>query len=1605
MVLSTQRTIARSHFRADTTELESVYFRGARTGPANPPTESAERVFRQHLELAVRRAPAAAIVRVYRTESDLGTAIQIVNDDMPLLVDSVTAALRRLGAQAVEVVHPIYDVVRDRDGRLRGIAPHSGAGGPRRGGHTIAESWIHVQLGPAVGDALLDRIEEAIPHVLDTLRRVVEDTPAMLARLLTLAAELATGSVGEEVECARLLRWLAEGHFTALGYRGVGHDSTDPLSEAAAGLGILRDSADADFEMAGAGASLLRMSTGAVDSALPGASDLCVITVRSPSPDAVEQVFVGTFTVIGLHENILDIPVISRRVRQVIDRAGFELSSFSGQTMLELLQTLPRAELFSLDARRLFETASAVMNLGARRQLRLFLREEQRSGMVYCLVYLPRDRYSAEARLRMQEVLAGEFAVEEVGYSVRVTESELAVAYFTVHRPAGAPAADVSESNRERIQQSLIAATRTWSDRVVLEAAADTTALARRYAAAFPASYQQEFGPGRALADLRRLDRLTEGAIDADLRSQRGGTPGPWRFTLYVAGAEVSLSRVLPLLHSLGVEVVDERPHRIELQDGSQRWICDFNLRIPGVAPTDPDMAAELPGPAPEARKHSLRYRFTDAFAAMWFGHTEVDGLNELVLRTDCSWRQVAVLRAYAAYLRQAGFPYTPSAITRVLLTYPDIARSLLDLFEALFDPDRSETAAAEDIRQRVQAAIDEVAGLDADRILRAAFGLVEATLRTNYFRRGADGKSLQYLSFKLAPHAIAELPKPRPQFEIFVHSPRVEGVHMRFGSVARGGVRWSDRLEDFRTEVLGLAKAQEVKNAVIVPVGAKGGFVVKRPPTGTGDVAVDREMLRAEGVACYRTFISALLDVTDNVDHVSGVVLPPPRVVRRDDDDPYLVVAADKGTATFSDIANDIARSYGFWLGDAFASGGSMGYDHKAMGITAKGAWEAVKRHFAEVDIDTQTQDFTVVGVGDMSGDVFGNGMLLSPHTHLVAAFDHRHIFLDPVPDAASSFAERERLFGLVGSSWADYDRSLISKGGGVYDRSAKAIAVTPQVRAALQLDSGVHTLSPPEMIRAILLAPVDLLWNGGIGTYVKASTESHVDVGDKAGDAVRVNANQLRVTVIGEGGNLGVTPLGRVEFCGSGGRINTDAVDNSGGVDCSDHEVNIKVLLDTLISAGDLPVAERNPLLASMTGEISEIVLRDNISQNHGLGIARAHASAMRHVHRRLITDLEANHGLDRELEALPSDGELRRRAEQGNGLMSPELANLLAHVKLSLKKDLLAGDLLDNTAMGTVLRSYFPVPLRRFGAAIQRHPLRRQIIATTLINRMVDGAGITYAFRLAEETGATTEDAVRAFIVATEVFDLHNLWQRIRAASIPSSVRDELELETRRTLDRASRWMLTNRPQPIAIGAAVTRYREGMRTLAAHVPAWRPGALADDLLERSCGPIDRGAPAELAEEVYLLIHRFPLLDVVDIADIADREPAEVAAIYFALDEHFGIHLLIDAVSGIARTDRWNTLARLAVRDDLYASLRSLTLDVLLGSDARDNTEEKIARWESTNRSRVSRARAALGDISAVGSYDLATLSVAAQQVRSMVNSGDSSGADFLGATAIFA
>jgi glutamate dehydrogenase len=1063
--------------------------------------------------------------------------------------------------------------------------------------------------------------------------------------------------------------------------------------------------------------------------------------------------------------------------------------------------------------------------------------------------------------------------------------------------------------------------------------------------------------------DVKRLEGL-RGSDDLDLSLYRppGAAPGEYRFKVFRVGPPLSLSAVMPVLQDMGVEVADERPYGIEPGRGEQAWVYDFGLRCP----------------ADTVLEERQRVAFEAAFAAVWRGQAESDALNALVLVEGLDWHEVVVLRTYAKYLRQVGTTFSEAYIAQTLVRNAHVARQLVELFRTRFDPQRQGDDEGS-VLAGLRTSLDAVASLDEDRILRSYIALVRATLRTTWFQRDEEGRPKEHLAVKLDPAKVPDMPLPRPAYEIFVYSPRVEGVHLRFGPVARGGLRWSDRREDFRTEVLGLVKAQMVKNAVIVPVGSKGGFVVKRP----ADPA-NREAWLAEGVACYTTFIHGMLDLTDNI--VDGAVVPPADVVRHDGDDPYLVVAADKGTATFSDIANGVAIEHGFWLGDAFASGGSAGYDHKAMGITARGAWESVKRHFRELGVDTQTQPFTVVGIGDMSGDVFGNGMLLSEQIRLVAAFDHRHVFLDPDPDPAASYAERQRLFELPRSSWDDYDKSLISEGGGVFARTLKSIPLSPQVQRALGVSDDAMT--PAELMRAILLAPVDLLWNGGIGTYVKAASESNGEVGDKANDAIRVNGTGLRCRVVGEGGNLGLTQAGRIEYALQGGRVNTDAIDNSAGVDCSDHEVNIKILLGQVVASGDLTVPQRDELLHQMTDEVADLVLRDNYEQNVALGNARAQAPEMLPVYRRYLTRLEKSGLVDRALERLPDDKELEARASTGGGLTSPEFAVVLAWTKIGLTQEILDSDVPEDPHLSHELERYFPRPLReRFRDQMEQHRLRREIIATVLVNKMVNRAGITFAHRMAEEVAVPASDIVRAHTVATDVFAMPGFWREVEALDnkVPTEVQTRMLLKGRQLVERATRWLLTNRRSPLDIAATVRAFAPGAETVVAALPQLLGQKEAEALQQIAAGYRSEGVPEELALRVAGFGAAYSALDVVEVAGATGRPVDEVAGVFFALDNVLELGLLRDRVLALPRTTRWQTLARAALRDDLNASQAALTASVLTTTEEGE-PEKRIDAWLELNTSAVARAAQVLEDIVAGEVYDVATLSVALRQLRGL-------------------
>ncbi|NJP53733.1 NAD-glutamate dehydrogenase [Streptomyces sp. SBST2-5] len=1564
-----------------------------------------------HLRLAENRPQGTANVRVHTpTVEENGwtcshSVVEVVTDDMPFLVDSVTNELTRQGRGIHVVIHPQIVVRRDVTGKLVEILtdPPAADSLPH---DAHVESWIHVEIDRETDRGDLKQITADLLRVLSDVREAVEDWGKMRQAATSLADSLPDEPIPDDVprqqvdEARELLHWLADDHFTFLGYREYELREDDSLAAIpGTGLGILRsdphhateeghpvspsfERLPADVRAKAREHKLLILTKANSRATVHRPSYLDYIGVKKFDAEGNvigERRFLGLFSSAAYTESVRRVPVIRRKVEQVLEQAGFSPHSHDGRDLLQILETYPRDELFQTPVDELRSIVTSVLYLQERRRLRLYLRQDEYGRYYSALVYLPRDRYTTGVRLRIIDILKEELGGTSVDFTAWNTESILSRLHFVVRVPQGTELPQLSDADKERIEARLVEAARSWADgfgeALIAEFGEEHAAeLLRRYANAFPEGYKADHTPRSAVADLVRLEQLGEDKdFELSLYEPVGAAPEERRFKIYRKGEAVSLSAVLPVLQRLGVEVVDERPYELRCADRSVAWIYDFGLRMPKA-----DGADYLGDDA--------RERFQEAFAATWTGKAENDGFNSLVLAAGLTWRQAMVLRAYAKYLRQAGSTFSQDYMEDTLRNNVHTTRLLVSLFEARMSPDRQRAGyeLVDALLEELDAALDQVASLDEDRILRSFLTVIKATLRTNFFQEASGGKPHDYVSMKFDPQAIPDLPAPRPAYEIWVYSPRVEGVHLRFGKVARGGLRWSDRREDFRTEILGLVKAQMVKNTVIVPVGAKGGFVAKQLP----DPSVDREAWMAEGIAAYRTFISALLDITDNM--VGGEVVPPADVVRHDGDDTYLVVAADKGTATFSDIANEVAQSYNFWLGDAFASGGSAGYDHKGMGITARGAWESVKRHFRELGLDTQTEDFTVVGIGDMSGDVFGNGMLLSEHIRLVAAFDHRHIFIDPDPDPATSYAERRRLFELPRSSWEDYNTDLISAGGGVFPRSAKSIPVNSQIREALGIEQGVTKMTPADLMRAILKAPVDLLWNGGIGTYVKASTESHADVGDKANDAIRVDGKDLRVRVVGEGGNLGLTQLGRIEFALHGGRINTDAIDNSAGVDCSDHEVNIKILLNGLVAEGDMTVKQRNKLLAEMTDEVGRLVLRNNYAQNTAIANALAQSKDMVHAQARFMKHLVREGRLDRGLEFLPTDRQIRERLANGHGLTGPETAVLLAYTKITVAEELLYTSLPDDPYLKSLLHAYFPSALReRFPERIDSHPLRREIITTVLVNDTVNTGGTTYLHRMREETGASLEEIVRAQTAARAIFRSSVVWDAVEELDnkVQAEVQTRIRLHSRRLVERGTRWLLNNRPQPLELQETVDFFSERVEQVWSQLPKLLRGADLDWYQKIHDELTDAGVPEELATRVAGFSSAFPTLDIVSVADRMGKEPLEVAEVYYDLADRLRITQLMDRIIELPRADRWQSMARAAIREDLYAAHAAVTADVLAVGNGSDTPHQRFKLWEQKNAALLARARATLDEIHNSDSFDLANLSVAMRTMRTLL------------------
>jgi glutamate dehydrogenase len=1447
--------------------------------------------------------------------------------------------------------------------------------------------------------AFLARLEK----VLGDVRACVDDWRAMRRRCRELIRDLEKRPPRlprEEIaEGIAFLEWLDDDHFTYLGYREysfVGSGSRamskiDPDSS----LGLLRDKdfsifqglrnlgkLPADVQSWVKTPEVLRIAKSNQRSSVHRDAHLDAVAIKmfNRKGEVIgERLFVGLFTSTVYSRSPRSIPVLRRKVDNTIARAGLVPGSHDGKALLHILDTYPRDELFQATEAELAEIAIGVLHLQERQRTALFVRRDPFERFLSCLIYVPRDRFDTRLRYRLQGMVTEAYNGVVAAFHTTLGDSPLARLHLIIRIEQG----KVPEVDTAELEERMALAARSWSDRMEQALTAEFgeetgLILSKRYGSAFPTNYQEAFVPRDAVADIRCLEQaLDSGKLAMDLYRPHNAANKVLHFKIYVAGDPVPLSEVLPILENMGLWIIGEVPYEVHPEDSEKPiWIHDFDMSLKSGGALD--IAA-------------IREAFHEVFERIWTKSLEDDNLNKLVLVAGLNAREIEVLRAYSKYLRQARIPFSQRYMAETLVRNPKLTRLLTELFWCRFDPARSKrdgvrkaAAAAQKLSEKILRLLDEVSNLDEDRIIRRYRNVILSTLRTNYFQRDEGGNTKPYMSLKFDAQAVDDLPKPRPFREIFVYSPRVEGVHLRFGLVARGGLRWSDRREDFRTEILGLVKAQQVKNAVIVPVGSKGGFFAKQlPPPQDG-----REAWLAEGIESYKTFLRGLLDITDNLK--GSEVVAPKDTLRYDGDDPYLVVAADKGTATFSDIANGVSAEYGFWLDDAFASGGSAGYDHKAMGITARGAWESVKRHFREIGTNIQEEDFTVVGVGDMGGDVFGNGMLLSPHIRLVAAFNHMHIFIDPNPDAKASWAERKRLFELPRSSWADYDSKLISKGGQVFERKSKSIKITPEMKKRFGITE--DALAPIELIRALLKSEVDLLWFGGIGTYVKAQGESHSDVGDHANDALRIEAAELRVKVVGEGANLGMTQRARIEYGLRGGRSNTDAIDNSAGVDCSDHEVNIKILLGAIEESGKLSRRQRDKLLVEMTDEVAELVLRDNYLQTQSITVTQELGRHLLDRLGRYMRSLERSGRLDRALEFLPDEEVLTDRLNQGLGLTRAEISVLVSYAKLTLYGELLPSDVPDDPCLTEYLMRYFPTPLReRYAKQIAGHRLRREIIATQATNYVVNRMGITFIHEVQEKTGMPAGEIVRAYIIVRDILGIRSLWQQIEALDnkVSAAVQAAMIIECGRLIERVVVWLLRDSGGSLDVTARIEELGPDVTAIVDNLGRLLQAPDQQALAQEQAALVESGVPEELARRIASLKLLSPACDIARLAKGANMPVLQTGEIYFSIGGRFGFDWLRRAAGRLSSDSAWDKLAITAIVDDLYGYQYDLSAKVIKGNGEPQQVDgtRLIDNWAEQRRPLVARNEQLLTELQAVASPDLAMLAVANRQLKSLV------------------
>ncbi|MDX1677564.1 NAD-glutamate dehydrogenase [Arsukibacterium sp.] len=1537
--------------------------------------------FNQHAEPEAR-------IRVYNPEisrhgwESKHTIVEIVVQDMPFLVDSVRMALSRHGIAAHLLLHYPLQTQRDKAGNITDFFKLGS-----KASSSTQQTVFHIEIDRITDDATIQALKSELHSVMEDVSLAVNDWQPIRQKLQdvikTFVKQSGKAAADEIKETTDFLNWLVKDNFTLLGYREYkitpvkGDYKISGIDKTS--LGLMRRSESRDLmlsELPDAGRkqalspSLLVLTKTNNKSRVHRPAYIDYVGVKQFDKDGKvvgEHRFIGLYSSSLYNNSAADIPLLKTKLARVMAMSEFATGTHAYKALLNILETYPRDELIQASAEELLHVAMGVLQMQERDMTRLFMRKDAFGRFVTAMVYVPRERYNTQLRKETQAILQRALGTDEpVEFTTYFSESVLARTHYLVR---------ITDSHVEYkvkdIERNLVEAARTWEDK--LETAltgvygeAKGRELGRKYVNSFPRAYKEEMLPSDALVDIGKLESLND---DNKLEmlfyrpQEESKDSKAVRLNLFHKDHPIHLSDVLPMLENFGLRVIGETPYAVKSPDGKVSWILNFSMELNGDVPLD---FAEA--------QHSFQL----SFAKVWSGQLEDDGFNRLILGAGLTGRQASIIRAYAKYKRQIGGTFSQNYVESTFTRYPNLAALLVQLFDKKFAPASKATAKSiEKLEEQINAQLENVANLDDDRIIRRFVNMINATLRTNYYQPADDGTDKPYISFKIKPDLIPDMPLPLPMFEIFVYSPRVEGVHLRFGKVARGGLRWSDRREDFRTEVLGLVKAQQVKNTVIVPSGAKGGFVCKKLPETGG-----RDAFIAEGKACYRTFIRGLLDITDNI--VQGSIVPPDNVSRLDEDDPYLVVAADKGTATFSDISNGISEEYGFWLGDAFASGGSNGYDHKKMGITARGGWEAVKRHFRETGIDCQSTDFTCVGIGDMAGDVFGNGMLLSKHIRLQAAFNHMHIFIDPNPDAATSYVERERLFNLPTSTWDDYDKSLISEGGGVFARSAKSIKLSPQMKEMLGTTKA--SMTPNELIRECLMMPVDLIWNGGIGTYIKATTESHAEVGDRGSEPLRINGKDLKAKIFGEGGNLGATQRGRIEFAANGGRINTDFVDNVGGVTCSDNEVNIKILLNSLVQGGDLTLKQRNKLLNDMTDDVAALVLKECYRQTQSITLSSLLGSEQIKEYTRFIHTLEKDGKLNRELEFLPSDDELAERMVKGIGLTRPELAILTAYGKMVLKERLVLPEIYENAYFKRQLFTAFPELLQKqYAKEMETHPLKAEIIATKLANMLVNEMGPNFAQRMLEETGANIGEIALCYAIARDLFDLPAVWKQLEQLDnkVPASLQNRLLFQLRRTMRRATRWFIRHRNKTMDIQQTIDFFKPAYQAISRDLANYLAEAELAQLRENEQGLVDQGIPTDIARYLTQLSTVFSVMDIAQVSDNQGISLAMVAEIYFKLGDRLDLHWFLEQITQQPVANHWQALARASYREELDWQQRSLTAVVVRSCGKSCAADDVIESWLAQHQILVERWRLMLAEFKTTKSHEFAKFSVAMREL----------------------